>query len=307
MNRFGHHVQTLIQRIKGKDFPQLTPHKEASFFKESFYPQLERALSQELSSEDLFDRIHSMFKKWEQRLHARSSVICGFDISCQSHEHKPHFRFRLSKPTQEASTLYRVFQELWFEHIQKIQNEFSQRDFSFEEEIEEIHIQSTPLERHQQSQLNLFDPEAEDKLEKWNELVSKLEAKSSPQKPVKVGFWKPQESYLPEDSFEWLDWNEAGVIPVIQDHPQRPSLLLKKPQRLTSPFISKKEDFFAALKKDSSLKSIEYLSDIWAPQSCPKERIYARFKDMWVFWDKKKQGAFVHGYFDHFEAHQVNL
>ena len=301
--RFGAWTLKLLKRIHGRDDLPFTPYAPPLLLSRKFYPAFEKSIGSTEQSNDLLESFLTTLQNWEDRLQARKQLLKGLRLRVRSERLQKQDVIFLSfpRPTRDALSIFPILKEKWFALCSRPQNDSNTE--GFHDDIDELILESLGLETDSPAQRDLFDPQKEERGEAWNSLVGRLLAQSTKQNPLQIGYWKPVESYIPESSYEWADWqmDERAVIPMIPDHPRRPSFLLSRPQPLNNPFWRSEEEFLQALAKHQLLSTLEKLSEGWGTQN-QIERSYARWNRAWVFWDHQKKRAFVHGFFEDADA-----
>ena len=128
---------------------------------------------------------------------------------------------------------------------------------------------------------------------------------------VRIGGYRPFESYYPEISIEWVEWEEwsAQAPSPVMDHPRRPVLILNKPCTIEEvSHIKSVDEFLTFVGSKNALLSIEKLRDPWRSGKLKSqavhfdggasERSYARVDGEWIFFDHAEKKVFLHGYFE---------
>lgn len=295
--RFGPLSLHLKKRIQGSDDMPLKIYQPPSILERRFYPSFERSCGQD-NDTGLLEQFSSTLQNWEERLRARRQNLRGLRLRVRSENQKKSGALFVTLPraTRDASTLFPVLREKWMTLTQKSQREDALE--GFQDDISELVLESVGIENDADLQLDLFDPGREERQEAWNALVGQLLARSTQKSPVSIGYWKPVESYVPENAYEWAPWSlEGQPIPMIPDHPRRPHFLLKRPRLLTNPAWKSEEEFLSALEQSGQLSTLEKITEEWNPQT-PLARSYARWGSYWIFWDHAQQRAFIQGRFE---------
>jgi hypothetical protein len=283
VKRWGLLSKRLVHRLHGVEDMPLTPFKPAAYLETTFHPDLERQLSSE-QSECLRVRFADIFAQWQERLTIRHSVIRGFEVKLSSGKNDlvHTLTLHLHRPTREAGTLLRLLFEKWVGH------DGSLSDGAFFN-FDTIHIKSMQLEFESDRQLNLFDPKREEHEEEWNLLSASLLGLHP---SLRLGHYVANDSYWPEHAVKWQHWSSSEFLPMIENHPPRPSVLLTPPHLYKGP--QSEIEFLAMLTERELTESLEKLRDPWRGE----ERTYASKNKQWLFWDHKRGRALVHGYFE---------
>ena len=303
VQRFGEVCDKLFRRLDGADDRPLEWYEPIPSLTESFHPVLEKQMDSDNES-DLIKRFEEIFTDWEERLQARKQVLAGVSVALTSDRRHRHeeFLIQLPRPSRDTQTLMRILKEKWSQRKETVSTH------AYDDEINSVEIKSLRIEDDCDRQLNLFDPHREEVAEKWNALVGQLRARESSKQKISIGTYRPFESYLPEKSLDWVEWeNINGPLAPVADHPRRPTLLLTPPIPATEAApdaenlralrsISSEEDFLNFVEARLGGESLERIRDPWAPLST--ERAYARVDRRWLYWDNHQKRVFLHGYFE---------
>ncbi len=270
-----------------EDFP-LKMYLAQGQIQEHFYPDLENQIGSPAKL-DILDRLKDILEEWEERLRLRKSLIKGFEVLLISNRGRFQKTLCLCLPraTRDAKILFRLLHEKWL----SCTNNFADKELDLRAFVfEEVRIKSLGLQFESDRQMHLFDPKREDSNEEWSLLVGTLLSLGS---EVRVGHYAAHPSYWPEFSVQWQSWSDSQPIDMVEDHPERPLLLYSPPRFFEAEKILSEEDFLKLLVKTNCLESLERVSDPWRGE----ERSYARIEQQWLYWDHKKQRAYVHGVF----------
>ncbi|MBS1985073.1 MAG: hypothetical protein JST16_12965 [Bdellovibrionales bacterium] len=296
--RFGALPHRLLQRVRGADDLPLTPYVPPTSLNRRFQPSAERLLGAE-NDFDLLGAFASTLKEWSLRLEARHAALRGVRVTLRSEwkDSAESFFVTFPRPLRDPEKIFVILREKWMASLESFVRRHGS-DTNFEDELSEVLLESMGLERDTTPQLDLFDPHREARAEAWDLLVGRLMAKSTKEAGIRVGAWRPQESYLPEDSISWSDWNPKSCVPMIQEHPRRPLFLLPRPRVIRDLPLRSESDFIAHLEAAGALGSLERITELWDDNGQTSERSYARLGREWIFWDHHQKRAFVHGYFE---------
>lgn len=302
--RFGSVFEKLLRRLQGADDFRLRAHEPPPSFERTIHLARETG-----AADDPLVLVNDTLLAWEARLRARRSLLKGVEVSFRGERRRRTmvFRLMLPKPSRDVALLRKLVEEKW----QSLSDPSSLSDGggAFSDEIDIIRLRSLGFDVESDRQLSLFNPGREENLESWNLLVARLLSRASPGKPLQVGSWRPFESWLPENSVEWVDWGQAESLPVVRDHPARPSVAFANPIPLKSfdpkaPTLKSEEDFLDWLEACGALGTLERVREE------NEERSYARIEhekgsQFWVYWNHARREALVHGTFE--EALQTQL
>ncbi len=293
--RFGPLVRVLLQRaLQNSDNWPGKPYVPPQNFKFKIDLSFEKLTSSE-KSEDIHIRSLELFNEWEERLRCRRSLIRGFDIEIFSSRsrRKAFFPIRLSRPTREAKSFFKLFQEAW----SGCKQDPKSFGLGLEDEIDCLVFKTLNLENDKEYQLNLFNPRSEEISEGWQTLIARMRLRAPQKRDLKIGSYTPQPSFFPERALIWSEWkSEEENFPQVARPSLRPSYLLSPPQEFRSADLKTFENFVEIIEKQGNLESLERISNPWA-LPLPEERTYARMGKQWVFWDHVRNASFVQGYF----------
>jgi|GEM_PF-1918871 len=295
--RFGGVFEKLSRRVQGADDFRLQTYEPPAELEQTLHIARETG-----TSENPWDAVRHVLETWETRLRGRRALLKGLEVSFRGERRRQTLVFRLPLPkaTRDASSLMKLVEEKWRALRDPSAN--AETGEAFTDELDLIRLRSMGLDRESERQLDLFRPGREENLEGWNLLVARLLSRASLRRPVRVGSWRPFESWLVEKSVEWVDWGEAESLPIVRDPPARPLIAFHQPQPLAKIFAAKhplrtEGDFLDWLEAQGALGTLERVRE------AQDERSYARVpsgdgRDAWVFWDHAQRAALVQGFFE---------
>jgi hypothetical protein len=292
VERFGRVCDRLLKRLSGQADMPLRWYTPPRTIKDTFYPELEQMLSIEKTSDPLV-RVREYLDQWEERLRIRKALLTGFDLMLVSSRKKVRYTLavRLPKPSREAATLFKILEEKWHNSPDKPSS-------FFDDETDRITLTSHRIEDDHDRQMNLFDPHREEVEEKWNQLIGQLRSHEKTTAPVRIGAYAAKESFMPEHSIAWVEWDKDQKSVFVEDHPQRPTLLLSQPVPLDRLNFDTEAAFLNYVEKQNGLLSLERIRDPWNFEAPPQERAYARVQSHWMYWDDQQRRVYLHGYFE---------
>jgi hypothetical protein len=316
LERFGKAPARFLRRLQGQDDLGLSWYTPQNAFENEFFPEWERLLETE-ATQSLLKRIEEIIDHWIARLAARKELMSSLEIRVTPDRRKQRGHLRVTegskegptthtilikfpKATREKKAILGVLEEHWKTLCEKTSS-FSATH------VDRVQMFSRDFVSESDRQMNLFHPQKEDVSESWNLLVGKINARSDPKDPVELGCYRNFESYVPEQSVEWVPWEEipdenpSSVLREFTEGPKRPPLMYEVPRHFEWPKqqeesaekLSDAAQFFRWIEEVEASPIFERIHDPWMYPAV--DRTYVRVKDLWVYWDHTRGGAYLHG------------
>lgn len=284
--RWGKPLQKRLSLLLGKSDWILSPFEPQA----SFVAHANLALEKQMGSDfevDFFKRLEAIFLQWDARLKVRRLRIGGVRLNFRSinQNNMQTLTLKVPRALSSAQAFLPMINERWT----LLSSESGDVDY-----LAEFQLESLGLEPDYDVQLHLMEPDLQSLDQSWSQAIGHMYSFSKQEGDVRFGTYVPGLSYLPESSLKWADDVLNASLPPIDDHPARPTLLLKKPEPLAL-FLSSYEAFVEWAIKQGVFLNLEKLANPWTKDS--GLRVYAKFQEQWLFWSFKDRQVYCHGQF----------
>lgn len=289
-SRWGKPLERLLRVVLGESDWELVPLALAPVLEAKLAVGLERAMNSPQES-DLLKRLEMVLEQWQLRLQLRRLRMGALRVSVRTQLSRRQYDFVLKVPRALASA--KDFLPMLQERLLQGFGEDHQNELGTEE-ISDIALRSLALEPDFDVQLHLLEPDQESLEQSWSQAIGHMYSYAKQEGDLRFGAYVPAPSFLPESSLRWADGALDSLISPIEDHPARPTLLLKNPERLARP-PQTYEMFLEWALAEGIAEGLEKLRSPWV--RADGLRVYVRHHAEWIFWSERDGGLYRHGWF----------